>query len=455
MQTIPIPQDAQMEFTLLARMLKSINALNEAMYELKGSDFFDPRHQAIFSSMKIIYSMDCKLELETLLPVLKDNFPLHADMGYLQTLNFYGSSDESEFKFFIKEIKRFSMLRQILHISQECNSKVTKNSDPLAIQFEVLQNFENIMNNTQDSNIKTLHEIGSENFSESNLDFLKFVESQMEKYALGISTLRGLPTGFQRLDNSICGLCPGHFIVIAARPGVGKTTFALNMMRNIASRKIPIGFFSLEMTSEEAYQKLAAIASGIPANSIRDGTFSPSLFQDLVSAYHEIAELPIFIDDQSSLPVSQLIARTKRMIDANAIKVLFIDYLGEVKGEGKFGTKQEEVASVSKALRHLAKSCQIPIVCIAQLNRQNETENRAPRKSDLRESGQIEADAHSILLLYRAGQDNIKSPKDLCDVIIAKNRFGSEGKIVFDFKVASGLFTENQVTFKHDYNNES
>ncbi len=143
-----------------------------------------------------------------------------------------------------------------------------------------------------------------------------------------------------------------------------------------------------------------------------------------------------------SRSLSQLIARAKRMVIANGIEILFIDYLGEVKGDGRFANKQEEIQSVSKGLRGLAKKLKIPIICIAQLNRETEKENRVPRKSDLRESGQIEADAHSILLLHRPSVDDKMDHPGMVKVFIVKNRFGREGCIHFSFEGDKGRFSE-------------
>jgi len=193
---------------------------------------------------------------------------------------------------------------------------------------------------------------------------------------------------------------------------------------------------------------MGCIASGLDSGRVTRGLMNHEEFQRIVVAMNAVADLPIVIDEQESLKISQVISRAKRMVAVNQTEILFVDYLGEVKGDGKFSSKQEEVQAVSKGLRGLAKKLRIPIVCIVQLNRDMEKEERTPRKSDLRESGQIEADAHSILLLNRPSAEDENKQPGLTKLHIVKNRFGRETTIHFNFEGDKGLFTEIDYSFK-------
>ena len=444
--------DIHSECCLLARMLISINAVNDAIDNLKSEDFFDPTHQAIFSSMCILYKQDCEIEPVSVATVLKKEFPKFSEAAYVFGLKIHQYGDYQEVKIFINSIKELSRLRKFKDIAHQLSLEVLgnkKNSNE--IYNDHLIRIENIFSENYEKNVLTAAQIINQDYSESGKDFINYVQQQMENHKNGINLLRGVPTGFSRVDNILSGFCKGHYIILGARPGVGKTTMALNMIHSLISKGVSVGFFSLEMTAQEAIKKLIGIDSGVDMERCERGNITPQEFHKILCSTKNIESLPLIIDDQESLNVSNLIARTKRMVQVNKVEILFVDYLAEVKGDGKFNTKQDEIQYVSKCLRGLAKKLRIPIVCIAQLNRDNEKENRAPRKSDLRDSGQIEADAHSILLLHKPSQDNQNDCPGEVRMHVVKNRFGKEGVIYFNFDGKTGVFRQ----IEYGANNES
>jgi replicative DNA helicase len=329
-----------------------------------------------------------------------------------------------------------------------------------------MQEMERVFSESASATTRTLE--AEADFMDSGLGYLDFIKKQQINSAKGMHTYQGMPTGFTQLDDALSGICRGHFIIIGARPGVGKTTFALNLIHQMALMGIKIGFFSFEMTADEAMHKLICLQGRVDQQKAMRGMINSMEYNEVMNSYHECKRLPIYIEDQSPLKISQVVARTKRMIATFGIQVLFVDYLGEIKGDGKFTNKQEEIQMVSRGLRQLAKAMRIPIVCICQLNREAEKEQRAPRKSDLRESGQIEADAHSILMLHQEAKqqvghvtipkqnkiseddyamegkqldiDNTVSSKMI--LYIVKNRFGAQRKIEYQFDGSKGRFTE-------------
>ena len=442
-----IPSDFQSETFLLARMLTSINASNEALEALTPEDFSEPRHQAIFSAMGLLYGQDAVIEPSSVAACLLTNFSGQADTAYLFGLHTFQYGDYDEVKVFIKNIKEASRLKKFIYIGREITAQASegkRNSEQ--IQVDSLAKIEELFSDGYDKGSFTIQELLQKDFAESGKDFLSFTEQQMENHRKGINTLRGIPTGFPKRDEYLSGFCKGHFIVVGARPGAGKTTFILNLIHRMTRRGLSIGFFSLEMTAEEAQQKLLCIDSGLNSESVTRGSINHQEYQDLVVSVNNLKSSKILIDEQPCLKISQVVSRAKRMVIAHGIQILFIDYLGEIKGDGKFTNKQEEIQAVSKGLRALAKKLKIPVVCIAQLNRENEKETRAPRKSDLRESGQIEADAHSIILLHKPSTDGQFDEPGMVKAYIVKNRFGREGCINFHFEGDKGRFSEIDYT---------
>lgn len=450
-----ILEDSKSESYLLARMLGSINAVNDAIAALKSEDFSDPLHQAIFLSMAILYAQDCEIEPMSVSVVLKNEFPTMADTAYLFGLKMHQYGDYEDVKVFIRSIKECSRLKKFSKIGNEmildCMNR-KKNSDE--IHNETLTKIETVFSENYEKNSLTMDKIATGEYAESGVDFLTYVEKQMENHRNGIKVLRGLPTGYSRLDEMLSGFCKGHYVVIGARPGAGKTTLALNMIYNLVKKKISVGFFSLEMTAQEAMKKLIGIDSAVDMEKAERGSINTEEFHRVMVSSKNIQNIPLVIDDQESLRVSHLISRAKRMVSANKIEVLFIDYLGEIKGDGKFNTKQDEIQYVSKSLRAMAKKLKIPVICIAQLNRDNEKESRAPRKSDLRESGQIEADAHSILLLHKTSIDDKNDQPGMVKLYVVKNRFGKEGCVCFSFDGEKSKFSELDYSKVREYQNE-
>jgi replicative DNA helicase len=437
-----MPCDLKSEQLLLARMLSSINSVNEAMESLTSEDFQDPVHRLIFSSMCLLYSRDCEIEPVSVAKVMKDEFPKECNVAYVFGLEMHKYGDHEEVKLFIQSIIEKSRLRKMIHLGQLMTKEASENRSSEEIQNQLISNLETIFTNLSDKSTNTLEQLIKRDYCDSGKNFLEYVEHQMKNRMEGVSQLRGIPTGFSLLDNYLSGLSKGHYIIVGARPGVGKTTLILNIIKNLLFKDVSVGFFSLEMTSEQVMGTLIQIEANVNLEKAQRGEINQIENMNIFEATKRIEKLKLVVDDQECLFINQLIARTKRMVYNHKIEVLFIDYLGEIKGNGKFGTKQEEIQSVSKALRGLAKKLKIPIVCVCQLNRNNEKENRIPRKSDLRESGQIEADAHSILLLHRPSSEDDGNQNVPMQCFIVKNRFGREGSVHFGFDGEKGKFLE-------------
>lgn len=256
---------------------------------------------------------------------------------------------------------------------------------------------------------------------------------------------RGLATGFYKLDRLIGGLKPQQLCIIAARPAVGKTSLALCIAERITIEDgLPAGFFSLEMSGKELLHRLACSRARVDGTLLNEGKATAQDIKAVTVAQAKIARAPLHICDAGSLTVAQLTARARRMVQRHGIKILFVDYLGLLRSGDKGRSRYEETTLVSNALKALSKELSLPVVALAQLNRDNDREGRAPRLSDLRDSGAIEQDADIVGLLHR--DENQTGETQVVSVILAKQRSGRTGKVELNFNRTFTRFENRSIT---------
>lgn len=457
--SIPIHEDA--EKLVLGRMMNSINCANAVYENLEEIDFFIPAHRAIFKAGYLLYLKDRPIDATSVTAQMQISFPDFADFSLIRGLQSWTFGMTNDFMQFIEIIRDFSVYRKTINFCKEmidASSNQKLNSDEIKNKF--LQDSDVIFKQLNKTNLITLGKVGEQDFRDSGKTFIEYVEWKQEQAFSGKNTIEGYLSGYNLLDNCLEGFNKKHFIIIGARPGVGKTTFVLNLIKRFMERNLKVGFFSLEMDRFMVLEKFACISAGVDQKKLSRGTgLTPDDYQDIVRAYKNIGD-NILIDDQPNLQLSQLAARAKRMVLGDGVKVIFIDYISEVKGDGRFLNKQEEIQYVSKGLRAIAKNLNVPVICIAQLNRESEKGSRIPVKSDLRESGQIEADAYSIMLLHR---DEEKRP-GILSLFVVKNRMGREASFDFSFNGSTGQIEElgyyrkisdemNEINNRNEFNN--
>ena len=255
------------------------------------------------------------------------------------------------------------------------------------------------------------------------------------------SHVTGLATGYYDLDEKTCGLQNGEMVIIAGRPSMGKTSLALNMAEHVGvMEKMPVVIFSLETSRQQLAERFLCSASGIDAQSVRKGMLSTEDYQKLVEACGQLSEAPIYIDDSSSLTPLELRAKARRLKSMHNIRCVIVDYLQLMHlGSGRVESRQQEIATISRYIKGLARELSVPVVVLSQLNRSPEgREGHRPRMSDLRESGSIEQDADVVMLLHREdyyhrGDDDYE-PNNTAELIIAKQRNGPTGTVKLTFR---------------------
>lgn len=425
------PQDITAEKSLLGAIMISDGTLPEILTILKPNDFYDQRHQIIFQAMMNIYDQHKPIDLLTLTSELKSEKKLK-DVGgapYLTELsNFVPAAAHA--KAYAEIVEKASMRRKLIKAGTEIANKAYVDDAPVDDLIDAAE--------------KDLFEVSDKVIRSDYVamnDLLAEAFDRIEELHKNKGALRGLKTGFRDLDSKTAGFQKGDFIVIGARPAMGKTTLAQNLAYNIASiNKKGVLFFSMEMAASEIIDRMISDVSGVNNWKMRTGNLSDEEFQKIGDALGEMDEIPIYIDDTSSMTVMELRNKARRaMHDHNDIGIIIVDYLQLIAGSDRYkGQRVQEVTEISRGLKILARELEIPVVALAQLSR-NVTGREDPRPvlSDLRESGSIEQDADLVLFLHRP--DYYKQNDDdyvethITELLIAKHRHGAVGKIELYF----------------------
>ena len=432
----PLPHDADAEMAVLGCMLLDPGtAIDSATSRLnfEGS-FFTPAHQKIFRMLVKLSSEMRKdgIDLITTANALTTTGELEQVGGraYLsQLMNVVPSAANIEQ--YVDIVHKNAVLRRLIRTSLDVAGRCFDPEEPVNTLVDAIQ--QEIMAVTQLHSGAEMAHIG---------DYIKDAVDYLDKLHSKDESVYGIRTGYKDLDNMITGMKPGDLFVLAARPSIGKTALALNMATNIAmgSDPRPVGVFSLEMSSAQLVLRLICSDAGVNLRDIRDGALSSSAWNNIMAAAQKIKNAPIYIDDSGTLDILGLRAKARRLKQQHNIQALFIDYLQLLKPatSNKNTTRENEVSQISGGLKSLAKELGIPIVVLAQLNRQAEQTGAKPKLGHLRESGAIEQDADVVALLHRERDtDSGVTGKDTegrdAELIIAKHRNGATGIVRLTF----------------------
>lgn len=424
------PQDIDAEKSLLGAIMISDKVLPDVLTILKSSDFYDTKHQLIFGAMVNLYDRHMPIDLVTLTSELRSMKKLNevGKASYLTELSTYVPT-ASHAMAYAEIIERTSMRRRLIKAGTEIAEKAF-NED--ANVDELIGSAEAELFTVSDKIIKTDY-ISMEDLLADALD-------RIEELHKNKGALRGLKTGFRDLDKKTAGFQKGDLVIVGARPAMGKTTFAQNLTYNIASMNNKgVLFFSMEMASSEIIDRILSDVSGVNNWNIRTGNLSDEEYSKVADAMNELSELPIYIDDTSSMTINEIRNKARRAKHDHDIGIVIIDYLQLIQGSDRYkGNRVQEVTEISRGLKTLARELDVPVVALAQLSRGvTGREDPRPLLSDLRESGSIEQDADLVLFLhrpdyYKANDDNYEETH-ITELLIAKHRHGAIGKIELYF----------------------
>lgn len=422
------PQNIEAEQSLLGALLIDKDAIVRVAELIKPGDFYrTEQHGQIFAAMKNLFERREPIDLVTLTEELKSNgtYDKVGGAGYLTTLiNIVPTSAHIEH--YARIIKEHAVRRSLIAQSTKLIETAYDEGKPVD---DLLESAESGVFALSQDHIKR--------------DFLPIKDALAESFdrldelQKSSGKLRGVPTGFRDLDSKLAGMQDSNLIILAARPGQGKTSLALNIARHVAvTAGLPVGMFSLEMSQEELVDRLLVAQAGIDAWKLKTGRLDEKDFDRLSIAMGELAEAPLFIDDTPGSSISEIRTKARRLQIEHGLKFLVVDYLQLVHGRN-LENRVQEVSEISQALKNLARELKIPVLALSQLSRAVEARGtRKPQLADLRESGAIEQDADVVMFIYR------EDPEKMEEVIldIQKHRNGATGDIPLIFKAERVMF---------------
>ncbi|AOF47939.1 replicative DNA helicase [Tetragenococcus halophilus] len=424
------PQDIEAEQAVLGAIFLDSDAIIEAMELLEPSSFYRRSHQIIFQCMYQLNERNEAIDLITLKAEIEKTNDLE-DVGgisYLTELS-QVSPTSSSVSYYAKIVDDKAILRQLI---QTANKIVSSG-------FEQNENVQEIVEDAEKSIMEVSEKRNSNGF-QSIADVLNQTIENIDELAQNNEEITGLPTGYQALDKMTAGLQKDELLIIAARPAVGKTAFALNIAQNVGTKTDnTVAIFSLEMGAESLVSRMLCAEGSIDASHLRTGQLTDEEWRNLIVAMGSLSKASIYIDDTPGIKVSEIRARCRKLAQEKGnLGLILIDYLQLIEGSGR-ESRQQEVSEISRQLKKLAKELNVPVVALSQLSRGVEQrQDKRPVLSDIRESGSIEQDADIVAFLYRddyyqrendeeeeeeAGNDNV------IEVIIEKNRNGARGTV--------------------------
>lgn len=423
------PQNIEAEQAVLGAILINNESVNEVANILKADDFYREGHGIIYEGMLHLYNMNQPIDILTLSRYMeehKKNRIFENTGGQMYLTSIIEAICTSAGIRYHAEIVKDSSIRRKMIIA--ASSMYEACFQPWKMTDEILEYSE--------QKIYDIADIRIDDF-ESFKDVVVTSISDIEKAAEKNDLITGIETGFHALDRMTAGFQPSDLIIIAARPSMGKTAFALKIGYNIAKKNKGVAIFSLEMSKKSLGMRLLSIDSRIGMSKLRIGMLKQNEWPRLKASTERLGDLPIFIDDSSGLTVLEMKTKLRRLMKKHSVDIVIVDYLQlmEAKGQRKNESRQVEVSEISRALKALGKDLNIPVIALSQLNRNLENrENKTPQLSDLRESGSIEQDADVILLISRAGHDNkSQTINDVAEIIVAKHRNGPTGPFNLTF----------------------
>ncbi|MDT8309718.1 MAG: replicative DNA helicase, partial [Bacteroidales bacterium] len=430
------PQAVDIEEAVLGALMIDANALNDVIDILKPIVFYKESHRRIFAAIQELFGKNEPVDLLTVTNQLKLKGDLDLAGGpfYLTQLTSRIAS-AANIEFHARIILQKFLQRELIRLSNDVIKDAYEDRSDV---FELLDKAES-----------NLFEISENNFRrgyENMQSLIKKAISQIEEARKQDGNISGIPSGFTALDHVTAGWQKSDLIIIAARPGMGKTALVLSMARNIViDHATPVAVFSLEMAAIQLVTRLIASESGLPAEKLKKGQLEEHEWTQLNTRITNLVDAKLFIDDTPALSVFELRAKCRRLKAQHDIQLIIVDYLqlmtaSEERGMQK-GNREQEISTISRALKSLSKELNVPVICLSQLNRSVETRggDKRPLLSDLRESGAIEQDADMVIFIYRPEYYKIdedshgNSTANMAELIIAKHRNGALADIKLTF----------------------
>lgn len=409
-----MPHSVEAEQIILGSIIFDNECMPDISAKIKIEDFYIEQHKNIFEAMINVSNRAEPIDLVTLQNELGENFETAGGAQYLAQLR-YMVSTTANLKYHIRIVKDKAILRRLIRAANEITDKSYNSDNNVSEVINLAEN--RILDISQGKEMTDIYHIR---------DILASNLSKIEELMKNKGTVTGVPTGFEELDKRTAGLQPTDLILIAARPSMGKTSFAVNIATNAAVRyKKSVAIFSLEMGKEQLANRILSSEALIPSGKMRVGDLDANDAQRLVMTMEQVSKANIYIDDTPGITIAEIRAKCRRLSLKGQLDMIVIDYLQLMSGSGR-DSRQQEVSENSRLLKILAKELKVPVIALSQLNREADKRgDHKPQLSDLRDSGAIEQDADVVMFLYREAKYDQSADQNVAEVIIAKHRNGS------------------------------
>ncbi|WP_409348254.1 replicative DNA helicase [Paenibacillus gyeongsangnamensis] len=425
MDRIP-PQNLEAELAVLGAVLLDGDALITAMERINSDDFYRPAHQLIYEAMIEIAEANEPVDLITLTARLQDKQQLE-EVGGISFLSELVNAvpTAANVDYYAQIVEEKSLLRRLIRTATQIVSNGYSGEEEVS----------GLLSDAE-QRIMEISQRRSGNGFIAIRDVLMEVFDKVEMLYNQKGSTSGIRSGFHDLDKMTSGFQRSDLIIVAARPSVGKTAFALNIAQNVGVReKETVAIFSLEMGAAQLVQRMICAEANVDAGRMRTGFLEPDDWEKLTMAIGSLSEANIYIDDSPSVTVADIRAKCRRLKKERGLGMILIDYLQLIHGRGKGDNRQQEVSEISRTLKQIARELNVPVIALSQLSRGVEQrQDKRPMMSDLRESGSIEQDADIVAFLYRDDYyDKESEKKNIIEIIIAKQRNGPVGTVELAF----------------------
>ncbi len=437
------PQNLEMETAVLGALMNEQDAFGQVAEILRPESFYEHKNQLVYEAIRDLAAQQKPVDVITVVEQLdrKGHLDEVGGMPYVAALSDAVISS-AHIEYHARIIQQKSLARQLITYSSRIQQSAF---DPATDVDDLMQEAEGRLFELSQNNMK-------KDYTQIN-PVIKDAYDMLQRAAARTDGLSGLSSGFEGLDKMTSGWQNSDLVIIAARPAMGKTAFVISMIRKMAvDMKIPCAMFSLEMANVQLVNRLIVNVCEIPGEKIKSGQLAPYEWSQLDARITQLYDAPIYVDDTPSLSVFELRTKARRLVREHGVKIIMIDYLQLMNASGmNFGSRQEEVSTISRSLKQLAKELNIPIIALSQLNRgveSREGSDKRPQLADLRESGAIEQDADMVCFIHRPEYYKIyqdEKGRDLhgkAEIIIAKHRNGAVGDVILEFRGEFARFSD-------------
>lgn len=421
-----LPHDLIAEKSLLGCLLVDSHAFDEISdLSLVKEDFHHPRYGIIFDCVKDLATLNQPIDFVTVCSKLTARAKLEEVGGkeFVATLAEDQASSANIYHY-AKIVKGKSSMRTLIRTAMNVvDSGMGHTGEVDTFIRDVESSFFKLTNEAKSGRMTTLNQS------------LKEVIKDMQNPARKPGEIGGLPSGYHKLDEYLLGLQPGQMIVIAGRPGSGKTALGINIAVNAClETKLPIAIFSLEMQAKELSIRILSYRARVENRKFKMKTFDAMDMQNIARAMNELSEMPIQINDSGAVTLPDIQSQCRKIKAERGLGMIVIDYLQLMKSHSNTPSREQQISEISRGVKMMAKELECPVIVLSQLNREAEKDGKRPSTSQLRESGAIEQDADVIMLVYRQDLNNFDNPTNIAEIIIGKNRAGSQGVVQLAWK---------------------